>query len=210
MPGARQARARAPLTSATARRRAALHHRRRPIIILYTRMKTVRNKRRQQRGAGGERSPQERHAAPSSGARDSARLLRGLLGLRAIETRRKLRCLRGCHCHCASYTGVTQRTVVRAWLRVVVAVGGAMLSGGAGEARAGHGGLLLDTAVRPVRASAARAARHWAAHRPRPRPPPCARTSAPRLSLLPPACTACTGTTPPLHDRHANTTQPTR
>lgn len=52
---------------------------------------------------------------------------------------------------------VAVRTVVGAWLRVMVAVGRAMLSGGAGEARAGHGGLLLDTAVR---ASAARAARH--------------------------------------------------
>ncbi|CAK1548187.1 unnamed protein product [Leptosia nina] len=43
-----------------------------------------------------------------------------------------------------------------------------MLSG-AGEARARHGGLLV-TAVRPVRASAARAARHWPAHRPPPSP----------------------------------------
>lgn len=45
------------------------------------------------------------------------------------------------------------RTVVRAWLRVMVAVGRAMLSGCAGEARAGHGGLCstLSAGVRPRR-----------------------------------------------------------
>lgn len=54
--------------------------------------------------------------------------------------------------------GQWDRTVVRAWpVRAVVAVGWAMLSDGAVEARAGHGGLLLSTAVR---ASAARTARH--------------------------------------------------
>ncbi|KAL4709827.1 hypothetical protein ACJJTC_001281 [Scirpophaga incertulas] len=63
----RGSRARAPLTSATARRRAALLHTGLPIIILCTR--TARNKRRRRRGAGGERSPQERLAAPSSGPR---------------------------------------------------------------------------------------------------------------------------------------------
>lgn len=163
--------------------RGPTHHRRQPIIILYSRTGTAWNKRRRQRGAGGKRSPQERRAAPSSEPRGRP-LAPTPFGLQTIETRRKL-----CstdphwwwkHCHWTGYTERGRvgdenrfmfRTVVRAWLRVVVAVGWAMLSGGAREARAGHGGLLLDTAVRPVRASAARAARHWAAHRPRPRPP---------------------------------------
>lgn len=52
-------------------------------------MKTVWNKRKRQRGAGGERSPQERHAAPSSGPRGP--LAPTPFGLRTIETRRKLR-----------------------------------------------------------------------------------------------------------------------
>lgn len=83
----RSPRARAPVTSATARRRAASLNTGLPIIILCTR--TARNKRRRRRGAGGERSPQERLPAPSSGPRgDHSRLL---LGLRTIEPRRKLR-----------------------------------------------------------------------------------------------------------------------
>ncbi|KAG7303964.1 hypothetical protein JYU34_010880 [Plutella xylostella] len=81
------------------------------------------------------------------------------------------------------------RTVVRAWpVRVVVAVGWAMLSGGASEARAGHGGLLLALRCgRPRRAlhgteprrrrrrSAARAGPHRTWLTPPPRSPPPAR-----------------------------------
>lgn len=66
-PGRRQARARAPLTSATARRRAAVLTTGLPIIILCTRTARNKRRRRRQRGAGGERSPQERLQAPSSG-----------------------------------------------------------------------------------------------------------------------------------------------
>ncbi|CAG9575552.1 unnamed protein product [Danaus chrysippus] len=112
-------------------------------------------------GRGRRASPQERRAAPSSEPRGPSLCTVRVCGSNGRK-----------HNHWSCTVTMGYRTVVRAWLRVVVAVGWAMLSGGAEDARAGHGGLLLDTAVRPVRASAARAARHWAAHRPRPRPPP--------------------------------------